>query len=100
MYRSKSWLIFISALLTPSTLLLASPAQLDKERATECPTQMSKENCQYYKDGFADGQADRSVGMYNLQGNPEKDFDRPIEPAYRTGYQDGYKSLRQTNILK
>ncbi len=38
--------------------------------------------------------------MYNLQANSEKDFERPIEPAYRAGYQDGYKSLKQTNILK
>lgn len=94
MLPSKLRFIFILTLMTPSSLLLARPAQLDQVSVSECPPKMTKENCQYYKDGFSDGQADYSAGMYNLQSNPEKEFERPIEPAYRTGYQDGYKSLK------
>ena len=100
MIKSKSCFICILALATSSSLLFARSAQLDRDSSPLCPPQMSKENCQYYKDGFSDGQADRSVGMYNLQANSDKDFERPIEPAYRAGYQDGYRSLKQTNILK
>ena len=100
MIKRKSWFICILALATSSSLLFARSAQLDRDSSPLCPPQMSKENCQYYKDGFSDGQADRSVGMYNLQANSDKDFERPIEPAYRAGYRDGYKSLKQTNILK
>lgn len=100
MIKRKSWFICILALATSSSLLFARSAQLDRDSSPLCPPQMSKENCQYYKDGFSDGQADRSVGMYNLQANSDKDFERPIEPAYRAGYQDGYKSLKHTNILK
>lgn len=100
MHRKKSMIVFILALATPTSLLFGKSSQLDKDSASECPAQMSQENCQYYKDGFSDGQEDRSVGMHNLQARTEKDFERPIEPAYRSGYQNGYKSLKQTNILK
>ena len=100
MIKRKSWVIGVLALATSSSLIFARSAQLDRDSSPLCPPQMSKENCQYYKDGFSDGQADRSVGMYNLQANSDKDFERPIEPAYRAGYRDGYKSLKQTNILK
>ena len=100
MIKRKSWFICILALATSSSLLFARSAQLDRDSSPLCPPQLSKENCQYYKDGFSDGQADRSVGMYNLQANSDKDFERPIEPAYRAGYQDGYKSSKHTNILK
>ena len=100
MIKRKSWVIGVLALATSSSLIFAGSAQLDRNSSPLCPPQLSKENCQYYKDGFSDGQADRSVGMYNLQANSEKDFERPIEPAYRDGYRDGYKSLKQTHILK
>jgi ribosome modulation factor len=100
MHKKKSVIVFMFALATPTSLLFGKSTQLDKDSASECPAQMSQENCWYYKNGFSDGQADRSVGMHNLQARPEKGFERPIEPAYRSGYQNGYKSLKQTNILK
>ena len=100
MCKRKSWFILIIALANLSNLLLASAAQLDKDGVAQCPPQMTMENCQYYREGFSDGQADRQVGMYNLQSGSEKSFDRPIEPAYRSGYQDGYKPLKQTKISK
>ena len=56
-----------------------------------CPSQLSRDDCDYYVEGFNDGQEDHVVGMYNLHANPDKVFDRPIAPAYRTGYDDGYK---------
>ena len=62
-----------------------------------CPSQMSRDDCDYYVEGFNDGQEDHALGMYNLHANPDKVFDRPIAPAYRAGYDDGYKQYQKAN---
>jgi hypothetical protein len=59
-----------------------------------CPSDLSGNECEYYKDGYAAGAEDGRNGMSSFYGRHSGGYDSRFEPYFARGYEAGWRDYR------
>ena len=78
--------------LALASLMMAGPVFAD---GPECPANLEKTACVYYKEGYAAGREDAKVGAKNAYQRHEDSYDSRYESAFSKGYEEGFKASQK-----
>jgi hypothetical protein len=77
------------------SLLLALCSSAAFASSPECPASLNKNECVYFKEGYATGQDDAKASLTNAYQRHEDSYDSRFESAYSQGYEQGWKDAKK-----
>jgi hypothetical protein len=80
-----------SIALILAAVLFSSAAMAD---APTCPANMAKNECVYFKEGYAVGNEDAKASLSNAYQRHEDSYDSRFESAFSKGYEQGWKDAK------